>query len=224
MTLRNYQSELLQALRNKLAGGLRRIIAYLPTGGGKTNVAMEMIVRHLGKGGRALFVMHLIELINQTSIRFDAAGIDHGIIQADHWRTNGDKLVQICSIQSLNARRYLPESTLIVIDEAHHAVAPTYRKFIARNSALPIIGLTATPFAKGMARHDENIGGPIWQDIASVVTIRSLIDQGFLVDCDVYAPCDPDLTGVVVTGGDYNEAQLAERMDTAPLVGDIPLH
>src|SRR4051794_19911043 len=138
-----------------------------------------------------MFVVHLLELIEQTSRRFQSAGIDHGVVQAQHWKTDGDKPVQVCSIQTLNRRFFLPDSTLIIIDECHRSTSESYLKLIRRNNALPVIGLTATPFAVGMARYDERIGGPLWEDMAVVTTVRELIDQGHLVDCDVYAPSAP---------------------------------
>jgi superfamily II DNA or RNA helicase len=54
--------------------------------------------------------------------------------------------------------------------------------------------------------------------------MRELIETGYLVDADVWAPADPDLKGVKVVAGDYQEGQLGEAMDKAQLVGDIVAH
>ena len=75
------------------------------------------------------------------------------------------------------------------------------------------IGLSATPWAKGM--------GLVWQDLVVPCSVGSLIEQGFLSRFTVYAPDIPDLSRVRVEGGDYAEAQLAEVMGDAKLVGSV---
>jgi superfamily II DNA or RNA helicase len=94
---------------------------------------------------------------------------------------------------------------------------------------VPVVGLSATPFAPGMGKHYDELRGPLFEALVEAVTIRELIDLGFLVDCDVFAPADPDLAGVKTQrsiGGelDYNETQLAEAVDKPALVGDIVQH
>ena len=54
--------------------------------------------------------------------------------------------------------------------------------------------------------------------------VAELIAQKYLVGTKVFAPIDPDLSGVRTVAGDYNEKQLAERMDRPQLVGDIVTH
>ena len=75
------------------------------------------------------------------------------------------------------------------------------------------VGLSATPWAKGM--------GLIWEDLVIPVTIGQLIDQGYLSKFTVYAPDVPDLSGVKSMAGDYAEDALAEVMGDAKLVGNI---
>jgi superfamily II DNA or RNA helicase len=222
--LRPYQTDLLDGLRCAVIGGSKRVVAYLPTGGGKTELAIEIIRRHLAKGGRVMFVVHLLELVEQTSKRFTSLGIGHGIVQGVHEKTDRTKDVQVCSIQTLNRRDFPPTVTMMIIDEAHHATSKTYRKFIAEHRHLHIIGLTATPFSNGMGAEDPAIGGALWQEMVLGPTISELTDAGWLVPADIYAPSSPDLTGVRTTAGDYNEADLAERSNQVKLVGDIVDH
>jgi hypothetical protein len=66
--------------------------------------------------------------------------------------------------------------------------------------------------------------GSIFEIIIECPQVPELIAQGYLVGTRVYAPVDPDLKGVRTVAGDYNESQLAERMDHPQLVGDIVLH
>ena len=73
-----------------------------------------------------------------------------------------------------------------------------------------MIGLSATPFARGLGRDVPGLG-PLFEHLAVATTIRELIDLGFLVDVDIYGPSEPDLSGVKIVAGDYHEAQLAPR-------------
>jgi superfamily II DNA or RNA helicase len=169
------------------------------------------------------------ELVQQASRRLTTAGIAHGILQAENTRSL-DSRVLVCSIDTV-ARRGLPDSIgLIVIDEAH-AVAGSvkYRQLLAKRNLVPVVGLSATPFAPGLGAHDPGIGGPLFEALVVGATIQELIGLGFLVDVDCYAPADPDLTGVKTQRGiggevDYNERQLGEAVDKPALVGDIVGH
>jgi superfamily II DNA or RNA helicase len=202
---------------------------YSPTGSGKTEMGFAMILGAQAKGRRVAFIANRKELVNQASRRLTVAGISHGILQAENTR-NLDARVLVCSIDTV-ARRGLPEDVgLILIDEAH-AVAGSvkYRELLFKYNRVPVIGLSATPFAPGLRRHYDELRGALFEELVQAVTIRELIDQDFLVDCDVFAPADPDLSGVKSQRGiggelDYCESQIAEAVDTPALVGDIVQH
>ena len=130
--------------------------------------------------------------------------------------------VQIASIQTLSARAIrsrtidLPRADLVVIDEAHHCRAKTYRKIIESYPKAIILGMTATP-----CRGDGRGLGNVFDCIIECPPVQALIDLGFLVPTRVYAPVVPDLKGVRVEKGDYAKGQLAERMNQGELIGDI---
>jgi DNA repair protein RadD len=113
----------------------------------------------------------------------------------------------------------LPKADLLVIDEAHHTPASTYRKIINAYPEATLLGLTATP-----CRGDGRGLGGIFETIIETPQVAELIEKGFLVRTRVYAPVIPDLKGVRVQAGHYNERQLAERMDRPQLIGDIVAH
>src|SRR5689334_23027100 len=82
-----------------------------------------------------------------------------------------------------------------------------------------ILGLTATP-----CRADARGLGNLFQVLVECPSVAELIGGGYLVGTRVYAPTRPDLTGVHVKHGDYVENELAARMNTAKLVGDVVEH
>lgn len=228
MELRPYQAAAVQNLRLALAGGALRLMLYSPTGSGKTEIALAIIKGAQAKGKRVAFLCNRIHLVEQASRRFYRSDIDHGIIQGENSR-DVHSPVLIASIQTV-ARRGLPDVDVIVIDEAH-AVAGSkdFREVVFRNSARPIIGLSATPFARGLGRAFPELGGALFEQMVVAASIAELITDGWLVDAEYYAPADPDLTGVKTTRNsfgetDYADADLARAVDKPELVGDIVSH
>ena len=113
--LRPYQLDAIERLRDGIRAGFRNQILCAPTGSGKTIIGAHLINECKNKGKRAIFVCDRLNLVDQTSLRFDEFGIDHGIIQANHWRTRLYEPVQVASAQTL-ARRQWPDADLIIID------------------------------------------------------------------------------------------------------------
>ena len=222
--LRPYQHDHVAATHAEIGVGRRRILQVAPTGAGKTVTVAEIIRQGVVLGKRVLFLAHRRELIHQAHQKLYAAGVDAGIILAE-WPARPEEPVQIASIQTLWARAMrtkkidLPLADLVVIDEAHHCRAMTYRKIIEAYPEAIILGMTATP-----CRGDGRGLGNIFETMVECPAVQELIDLGFLVPTKVYAPVQPDLKGVGVARGDYVEKQLAERMDQGELVGDIVTH
>lgn len=216
---RAYQTEAVQNLRSGLAGGYKRQILSSPTGSGKTEIGMILVRGAVAKGKRVAFLCNRINLVGQTSARFFRAGIPHGVIQGQNTSRTYENVI-VASIQTV-ARRGMPEVDLLVIDEAHGvAGSKDYHKVIKEHGGA-VIGLSATPFSKGLGKHYDELSGPLFEQMVVAASIQDLIDQGYLVDCDVYAPSQPDLSGVKITAGDYNERELGEAVDKPALIGDI---
>lgn len=223
--LRPYQISGITTLRQSFAKGLKRIVFYLATGGGKTVVAEQIIRMATSKGKRVAFICNRIELAMQTSRRFSAAGIHHGMLQGENSHTTGSQ-VMICSIQTMD-RRKAQDFDLLIIDEAHGVPgSKAYLRLLFALNNVPVVGLTATPFSRGMARFHKELDGPLFQELAVGATIQGLIADGFLVDADIYAPdsYQPDLANVKIVSGDYDEKALGEAVDKPKLVGDIVSH
>lgn len=226
--LRPYQAAAVQNLRLSLMEGALRSCLYSPTGSGKTEIAMAIIRAAEAKGKRVVFLCNRIHLVEQASRRFYQSGIEHGVIQGDNTR-NLECRVIVASIQTV-ARRGMPDCDLIVIDEAHGvAGSKDYRNILAKRSAVPVVGLTATPFAKGMSKHYESLQGALFERLVVATTIQELISDGFLVDCEIYAPSEPDMSGIKTTKNsfgeiDWSDMDVANAVDKPQLVGDIVQH
>lgn len=226
--LRPYQAAAVQNLRLSLARGALRLMLYSPTGSGKTEIALAIIKGAQAKGKRVAFLCNRIHLVEQASRRFYRSDIDHGIIQGENSRDVHSPIL-IASIQTV-ARRGLPDVDVIVIDEAH-AVAGSkdFREVVFPNSARPIIGLSATPFSRGLGKPYTELGGALFEQIVVAASIAELITDGWLVDAEYYAPAEPDLTGVKTTRNafgemDYAETDLGRAVDKPDLIGDIVSH
>jgi superfamily II DNA or RNA helicase len=113
----------------------------------------------------------------------------------------------------------LPHADVIIIDECHRSLAPTYLKLIKSYPHAVVIGLTATPI-----RGDGKGLGHVYDDMVQLPTVKELIRLGHLVEPRTYAPTIPDLTGIRVRGGDYDERELERAMDRRSLVGDVVSH
>ena len=216
MELRKYQYSAIEQLRDSLSSGKRRPVVQSPTGSGKTVVAAAIINMARDKDKRVLFCVPALSLIDQTVDRFRQNGIfEIGVMQGQHEMTDYAQPVQVCSIQTL-ARREIPKADLVIIDEAH-VMFKLYDDWMGRPEwqKVPFIGLTATPWSKGMGAPGR------WDDLIIGSTLDELIELGHLSKFRVFAPAHPDLTGVKTLAGDYDIKGLGNAMDKAPLVADI---
>ena len=220
-TLRPYQLEAVTAIEDAALAERHRVLVSLPTGTGKTLVFVEVIRR---RGGRALVLAHRDELLGQAEARLVASGIDPqsiGRVQAG--RDEVAAPVVLGSVQTL-ARATRRDRLMIgqaeagrfatvVIDEAHHAVAPSYGAILdglgSTVDAGPLVlGVTATPNRIGL----DKVLGP-------AVFSRDLIDsiaEGWL--CDLRGRrvgIDFDAAAVRRTHGEYVEADLARVLTKA---------
>jgi DNA repair protein RadD len=228
MQLRPYQLTVLPRLRALFASGVRAVMLESPVGSGKTVISAYFVESAVTKGSRVAFFAHRRELINQTYNKLLEAGVsDVAVMMSNDKRRNEDAQVQVWSVDTFRAR-YKPEQVgrwpafdILIIDEAHRSCSDTYRAIIAhyRGSGSMVLGLSATP-----TRTDGRGLGDMYQHLEVVSKPSQLIQDGFIVEPTVYSTGRPDLTGIKKTAGDYNSAQLEERVSDRKLVGAIVPH
>jgi DNA repair protein RadD len=222
--LRPYQHDVISKCRQQLLAGISKICLVSPTGSGKTIIAAEIIKSAQAKDKRVLVLAHTREIVRQSSQKLRAAGIDHGIIMAAETTRTYEPML-VASVQTywsrvIRTRRMEPPpADLIIVDECHHIRARTWQKIIDSYPDAAVLGLTATP-----CRSDGRGLGASFDVLVECPQVAELIKPGFLVPTRTYAPAEIDLDGVRIRHGDYVETDLAARVDTDPLVGDILAH
>jgi superfamily II DNA or RNA helicase len=210
LQLRSYQQDTLEALRRGFLSGHKTQILYAPTGAGKTEMAIALLEATKNKGNRAAMILDRIVLCDQTSTRLDGYDIDHGVLQSGHWRNRPYEKIQICSAQTLEKRGSFPGLNLLIVDECHQTREQTV-EFIKANPDIRVVGLTATPFTKGLAN--------IYQNIVSTVTTKQLVDDKILVPLRVFIAKEIDMKGAKKIGGEWSQAEATKR--GKQITGDI---
>ncbi len=195
MMLRDYQIEMMDRVGEALAR-YRSVMVQMPTGTGKT-VLLAEVVKHFQ---RVLVVAHRRELIAQIKARVD---VDRVTVESVQRLALGNSGVEA------------EDFDLIVIDEAHHAVAKTYRQLWERWPKAKFLGLTATPC---------RLNGATFTDLFDVMLqswqIQQFIDKGWLSDFD-YVSAAPESEALRMVAkldkrgadGDYQQKQMATVMD-----------
>nr|WP_260394822.1 DEAD/DEAH box helicase [Sphingobium lignivorans] len=211
--LRDYQWNLLLRIAAAMRAGYRRILVVAPTGAGKTVLASALMMSAATLGLTSEFIVHRKELIKQTSRSFTERGLEHGFVTAETAFGFNPQQITLAGVQTLVTRlRDLFPPNLVILDEAHHAVAGTWEQVLEAYAGAFIIGLTATPQrldGRGLgAQFDILIEGP---------TVAELIQRGFLSRYQYFAFVADDMKGVSAT-------QAEEKAERPKLIGDMVEH
>ncbi len=211
MNLRPYQIAAIESVLAMWRKGAKRLLVQMATGTGKTVLFAELAKRCKGN---VLIVNERQELVEQTASRVaEWTGAPVGIEMGDRRDlSRGPRpRVVVASIQTL-AKRFtaVPFNwpTFIVIDEAHHAVAKSYRDVLDYFSGSYILGVTATP-----DRSDEIFLGQTFEELAFQYSIAHAIRDGWLAPIRQFAiKTTIDLSRVRTTAGDLNAGDLEAVM------------
>jgi superfamily II DNA or RNA helicase len=210
MKLRAYQEK---AVVDILAGFKEydRQLAVMPTGAGKTIVFSKLAEAKQPR--RSLILAHREELIEQAVDKIaKSTGIFSQVEKAEQ-RASLMSPVVVASIQTLigaQRRERWPKDHfgLVVVDEAHHALADSYQKVLQHFTGAKVLGVTATP-----DRGDKRNLGQYFENIAFEITMFDLIKQGYLSPVKVKAlPVEIDLAQVKSVAGDYSADDLGTAL------------
>jgi DNA repair protein RadD len=207
-TLRDYQETGKQNIRAVYRSGVSRVCFCLPTGGGKTVVFANFVAGGVERGKRVLILAHRVEIIEQIGLALARHGLEFGLIVPG--AAESAHSVQIASIATLARRldRWRDKFDLVVVDEAHHCVAGSWRRVLDAFPNAKLLGVSATP---------ERLDGRGLSDVfeAMIVgpSVGELIAAGYLSRFVVFAPArGPDLRDVRTRAGDYATEDLARAM------------
>ena len=193
-------------------------LVVAPTGAGKTIMLSALVGERHKKGKRILVIQHRDELVKQNKEKFEkvnpyiTTSIVNGTVK--HW--DGDAVFSM--IQTMSRDRNLrdrPLFDMVVIDEGHHAAAPTYTKVIEAvredNDKAEIVGFTATP-----NRGDGKGLRSVFNNCAHQIELATLIREGFLVRPKSYVidlGVGDQLDKVTKRGKEYDMQEVASIMD-----------
>jgi superfamily II DNA or RNA helicase len=229
ITLRDYQHQAIEAVRQVYRRGSRAVLLVMPTGSGKTCCFTYIVAAAQQKQKRILLVAHRRELVAQISAALTQWEVPHGLILPERLPTS--HAVQVAMVQTL-ARRVAVDRVgryrfdLIVIDEAHHLSGESsWAKVVAHSPMARLLGVTATPCRLDGRPLGRSAGG-FFDALVQGPTVLELIQRGYLCRPVVYAPAEagPDVSRLKIWGGDYVAKQLEQAMDQSPLTGDAVVH
>ena len=216
LSLRPYQEEALRSINAFSEKGINKQLVVLPTGSGKT-VIFSHLPQFKQNSLPMLVLAHRSELLYQAKekISWSNPELDIQIEQADNVAGYCDVVVaSVPTLGRAESERILkyPKDYFksIVIDEAHHAAAPTYRRILDYFNAPFVLGVTATP-----QRSDNTRLTDVFDEIVYYKTIQDLIEDGYLCSLVGYRiKTDTDISGVATNEGDYVASQLEDAIDT----------
>lgn len=198
--LRPYQRKAIKEINEHWVDWQRELLV-LPTGCGKTVVFNE-IARQKAPG--VLILAHRDELIEQARQKF---GGETGKIKADEYSVLP---VTVGSVQTMCRRQFSPDTfSTIIVDEAHHALSPSYQSILNQFPDAKVLGVTATA-----DRGDKKNLGQYFDGIAYQYSLKKAVQDGWL--CNISArtvPIDIDLSNVKVSVGDFEVNSIAETLE-----------
>ncbi|MEH1978033.1 MAG: DEAD/DEAH box helicase [Nostoc sp.] len=218
--LRDYQHQWIKDIWNSWENGNRRVLAQLPTAAGKTVCFAHISHKFFDQGKQVLVIAHRIELISQAAEKLsEIIGEPVGIIKAGVL-ANPERRIQVASVQTLSRREVLDlpmNIGLLILDEAHHATALSYRRLIEHYESAQILGVTATP-----QRIDGQGFVDLFDDLVIGIDTAQLIQAGYLSKFRLFATNQTISTlGVAKSRGDFRAKELAVAVTSQIGVSEI---
>ena len=229
-TLRDYQIENKVKIYDSWKNH-RSVMLQMPTGTGKTRVFVSIAKDLHNWGGknkravRVLILAHRKELIEQISENVGLKyGLAHGLIISQSVEQRKYPF-QVGSVPTLNRRLFkwaAKDFDVIIIDEAHHVKAQSYRNILKEYPNAKILGVTATPYRLNGAGFR-----PEFDDLIVSPSISEFIKRGYLSDYEYYSirpesHLQADIDSMAVNmDGDYLDSAMSAVMDKDEIRANI---
>lgn len=223
ITLYDYQSDIIQQVRQHMADGKKHICVQSPTGSGKT-IIFSYIVKEMEKRGkRALIITNRVELLFETGGTLQQFNLHPFKIMAGQMvEPPMTHQVYVAMSQTLRLRigkwpKFFKSFDVVIVDECHLQEFNPYFEQDAFNGAF-ILGFSATPHRMGKQRqlsedYEVLIEGP---------QVPELIKRVFLVPDKYYSVIHADMHGVKLNSfGDYQESGMYERFNRRELYSGV---
>lgn len=225
VTLRKYQEEAIEKVKDSFRKKNRAPCLVLPTGGGKTICFCKIAESAVQNGKKVLILVHRAELLYQASEKLTNFGLSHGRISPEFTPAYYEN-IQLASVDTLVKRLdQLKEPDLIIIDEAHHVLKDNkWGKVIAEFKNSKLLGVTATPVrtnGDGLGLNEKGF----FDDLIIATSVKELTDLGFLCNVEYYAPPSHiDFSNIKIRGGDYDSKGLSAETNKPDITGDAIKH
>lgn len=208
MVLYDYQESGVKSIREAFRRGSRSVLFVLPTGGGKT-----IMFNHIASISkvRCLILVHRVELMEQA---LKKSFVDAEALTSKNLNPKARVCVGMVQTVSNNIGR-TPHFDLIIVDEAHHANATTYKKILSHFNTR-VIGFTATP-----VRSD---GSGLWETFDEMVvgaSVSLLMERGFLMNPKCFAPSSIKTEDIRVVSGDFSRGDSVRVINKPSINGDV---
>ncbi|RKX82567.1 MAG: hypothetical protein DRP58_10110 [Spirochaetes bacterium] len=211
--LRDYQQEIVDSTVTAFTTA-DKVLVKSPTASGKSIMSLEVMRTFIDDGKSILIIAPQKELIEQLQATYSSLGNINLIQGKNHY--NNDLLLNIGTLQTIYRRDIKHTPDLIVIDEAHYGYqGKMLKQIFSMFQGTKFFFMSATP---------HNTDGKLLDGFDKVIDLYStqdLIDKGYLVDVEVYAPVVPNLRGIKIQAGDYVNSQLDEKFNKSEIITDI---
>jgi superfamily II DNA or RNA helicase len=207
--LRDYQLESTNNILHAWKHGCRSVMYQSPTGSGKTPTIAAIVKMCHDKGYKTLTIAHREELVDNIGREyFDMFGIETSAIKAGLKRDYSVNH-QVASIATyVNALDFNPD--LIITDEGHHCLAPTYLTIYAAHPQAKLLMATATPYRlSGLGFRD------ICDELVLGLSVLQLEKMGNIMPAKLYAMrtyTREQIAQVSVVKGEYSESQMSDLL------------
>lgn len=222
---RDYQTDAIDGIVTADRAGIKRPLVVHPTGTGKTVTFCHLIAQRASLG-RSLILVHRNELADQAleKLGWIAPELGAGVVKAERNDIHANVIVgSVDTLRNDNRLAALlaagPIETVIV-DEAHHAPAPSWTKVLTTLGSFSPYGPLTAGFTATPERNGKALG--VWEQVVAYMSIREAIYKGYL--CPIQGQTvqtSMDLDDVRQTGGDYQDGSLGDALAASGAIEEI---